>query len=573
MKIAIFGCTGDLGRGLAINFAAAGHEIVVGSRSQERADQAAATLARGVCPTARSRPSRTSRPRQAGELAVVSIPWEGIEATIPPMAEALAGKVVVSVVNALRFGKSGAIAEQDLPGGSCAQRIQELAPEAKVVVAFNNLPAAGLQARHHLNADVLVCGKSKAAREEVIELTKAIPGTRAPRRRPARQRPHHRGDDGHHHQPQQALRRRGEPLRVGPGERPRAPGVVEPGLLEALDPEERRRVLAASRRRTFARREVLFHRGDPGEAVHLLTSGAVAVYVTTPLGSTAIFAVFGPGEAVGEMALIEAGERTATAIALEPTETLSLRRGQFEELRRDHPQIDRMLVHLLAARVRRQNEDLVDAYFASAETRVIRRLHAIAGRVPAEGEMRTIRLTQEDIAALAGTTRPTANRVLRDLERAGILVLHRGRIQVIRLDRLASRALGGRAPDPCVAPATHRASRSARSRRRAAHSLGPLNSTGRRPMCRAIFSATTAECGGGGERARGSAAGCRLERLPGGARPVLRPGARGGDVTRPSPSAPRWCRTSGPPVAEATPDPRPGYASRPSWSPGSRAPG
>ena len=221
---------------------------------------------------------------------------------------------------------------------------------------------------------------------------------------------------------------------------------MEPGLLEALDPEERRRVLAASRRRTFARREVLFHRGDPGEAVHLLTSGAVAVYVTTPLGSTAIFAVFGPGEAVGEMALIEAGERTATAIALEPTETLSLRRGQFEELRRDHPQIDRMLVHLLAARVRRQNEDLVDAYFASAETRVIRRLHAIAGRVPAEAGMRTIRLTQEDIAALAGTTRPTANRVLRDLERAGILVLRRGRIQVARLDLLASRALGGRGP-------------------------------------------------------------------------------------------------------------------------------
>ena len=146
------------------------------------------------------------------------------------------------------------------------------------------------------------------------------------------------------------------------------------------------------------------------------------------------------------MALIEAGERTATAIALEPTETLSLRRGQFEELRRDHPQIDRVLVHLLAARVRRQNEDLVDAYFASAETRVIRRLHAIASRLPAEGEMRTIRLTQEDVAALAGTTRPTANRVLRDLERAGILVLHRGRIQVIRLERLASRALGGRAP-------------------------------------------------------------------------------------------------------------------------------
>jgi NADPH-dependent F420 reductase len=178
MKIAIFGGTGDLGRGLAINFAAAGHEIIVGSRSQERADQAAAAL-REALPEGTFTPLENVEAAAAGEMAIVSIPWEGVDATIPPMADALAGKVVVSVVNALRFGKSGAIAEQDLAGGSCAHRIQELAREAKVVVAFNNLPAAGLQERHHLGADVLVCGKSKEAREAVIALTEGIPGTRA----------------------------------------------------------------------------------------------------------------------------------------------------------------------------------------------------------------------------------------------------------------------------------------------------------------------------------------------------------------------------------------------------------
>jgi 8-hydroxy-5-deazaflavin:NADPH oxidoreductase len=180
MKIAIFGGTGDLGRGLAINFAAAGHEIIVGSRSQERADQAAATL-REALPDGTFTPRENVDAAAEGEMAIVSIPWEGIESTIPPMAEALAGKVVVSVVNAMRFGKSGAIAEQGetIGGLSCAHRIQDLAPEAKVVVAYNNLPAAGLQARHHLGADVLVCGKSKAAREAVIELTNGIPGTRA----------------------------------------------------------------------------------------------------------------------------------------------------------------------------------------------------------------------------------------------------------------------------------------------------------------------------------------------------------------------------------------------------------
>jgi CRP-like cAMP-binding protein len=215
---------------------------------------------------------------------------------------------------------------------------------------------------------------------------------------------------------------------------------VEWSLLESLGPEERREVLAAARRRRFARREVLFHRGDPGETVHLITSGTVAVYVATPTGSTTIFAVFGPGEAVGEMALVEAGERTATALAVDVTETLSLRRDQFETLRRRHPQIDRSLVALLAARVRRQNADLLDAYLASAETRVLRRLLRLAERAPDADGVRTVRFTQDDLAALAGTTRPTANKVLRNLERAGTIALARGRIVVMSIEDLERRS-------------------------------------------------------------------------------------------------------------------------------------
>jgi hypothetical protein len=178
LKIAIFGGTGDLGRGLAVNFAAAGHEIIVGSRSQERADQAAETL-RGDLPEGMFTPMENVAAAQAGEIAIVSIPWEGVESTIPPMADALAGKVVISVINALEFGKNGATAITSLPGGSMAQRIQELAPEAKVAMAYNNLPAGRLQKRETIDADVLVCGRGKDTREVVIELTKALPGVRA----------------------------------------------------------------------------------------------------------------------------------------------------------------------------------------------------------------------------------------------------------------------------------------------------------------------------------------------------------------------------------------------------------
>jgi CRP/FNR family transcriptional regulator, cyclic AMP receptor protein len=216
-------------------------------------------------------------------------------------------------------------------------------------------------------------------------------------------------------------------------------GAVEWALLQVLSGDERRDVIASARRRRFSGREVLFHAGDPGEALHLIASGWVAVYVTTPVGSTASFAVLGPGEAVGELALISPGERSATAIALEPTETLSLRRNQFDDLRRRHLGIDRLLVELLAERVRRLDRELVEAYFVGAEMRVIRRLLAVARRMPERDGRRAVRLTQEDLAGLAGTSRPTVNRALRELERAGAIAQARGRVDVLDLALLADR--------------------------------------------------------------------------------------------------------------------------------------
>lgn len=93
--------------------------------------------------------------------------------------------------------------------------------------------------------------------------------------------------------------------------------------------------------------------------------------------------------------------------------------------------------------MRQQNEALIDAYFTVADTRVMRRLLSIAERVPEVAGVARIRLTQEDLATLAGTTRPTANRVLRELEREGVLELRRGQILVLRRDLLASRATVG----------------------------------------------------------------------------------------------------------------------------------
>jgi CRP-like cAMP-binding protein len=212
-------------------------------------------------------------------------------------------------------------------------------------------------------------------------------------------------------------------------------------ILSSLSEEDRRRVLASTRRRKFGRREVLFHEGDLGDTLHLIDKGRVAVRITTPLGDVATLHVLGAGEVVGEMAVIhEGGRRTATVMALEPTETLSLQRDQFIELRRDHPAIDRFLIEVLAAHIGRADRHLMEALFVPVERRVLRRLLALTDVYGNPGDHSEIPLTQDDLASLAGTSRATVNRVLRQAEEAGWVSLGRGRVKVLDAERLARRA-------------------------------------------------------------------------------------------------------------------------------------
>ena len=199
-------------------------------------------------------------------------------------------------------------------------------------------------------------------------------------------------------------------------------------------------MLAVARRRTFGRGEVVFHKGDPGDAIHLIAKGRFAVRVTTPLGETAMLAIRGPGEAFGELALVSDAPRSATVAALEPAETHSINQLAFDELRRDHPGVNRSLVAVLATAVQRMDELIVEAFYASAEKRVLRRVCDLAAVYGDGSEPIDIPLTQHDLAGLAGTSRATVNRVLRDEEARGTVRLGRGRTIVLDLATLTRRA-------------------------------------------------------------------------------------------------------------------------------------
>lgn len=208
-------------------------------------------------------------------------------------------------------------------------------------------------------------------------------------------------------------------------------------MLNGLAPEQKRGVLATARRRKFARGEVVFHEGDPGNTIHLIERGHVAVRVTSPLGDAATLRVLGPGEYFGELALISPAPRNATIVTLENVETLALHTNELQRLRREYPDVDRVLLEAVVQEVRRLSSALLDAMYVPARVRLARQLVDLARRFPADAGGRVvIPLTQDDLAGLCGTTRPTVNQLLGKLNEKHLVELARGRIVVVDLGGL-----------------------------------------------------------------------------------------------------------------------------------------
>ena len=152
-------------------------------------------------------------------------------------------------------------------------------------------------------------------------------------------------------------------------------------------------------------------------------------------------AIHSPGEAFGELALVEVGAlRSTTVAAVEAGETLAIHRDDFNKVRREYPEVNEVLVRLLAARARRSSDRLLEALFVPAETRVLRRLRELVELYGQSSPGTVVPLTQDDIAGLAGTSRATANRVLRAEARRGTVQLARGKTLVLDPADIAHRA-------------------------------------------------------------------------------------------------------------------------------------
>lgn len=209
------------------------------------------------------------------------------------------------------------------------------------------------------------------------------------------------------------------------------------GLLDILGPEAPK-WRQKMRRRRFGRDEVVFHEGDAGDTLHVIEKGRVLVEVTTARGDVAALSVRGPGEVIGELAVVGDGRRTARVTTLEATETMSLSPDILAELRAEDPRVDRFLLELLAEKLQECMAQLMEVLFIPVDKRVLRVVERLADAFD-DGSGRTVvvRVRQEDIASMAGTRRQTANRPLKAAEAEGAIAIRRGRVEVLDRDLLA----------------------------------------------------------------------------------------------------------------------------------------
>lgn len=201
-------------------------------------------------------------------------------------------------------------------------------------------------------------------------------------------------------------------------------------FVRALSRLDREALDAIARPRWFEADELLVHEGQVADSIHLIAAGHVAA--ETGAGDDRVMlVVMGPGEVFGELALVDGrGRRTADVRALDETQSLVIERATFERLRVRSPTVDRFVVALLAARVRRLSDHLFEALHVAADVRVARRLLSLV-RVYGPSQPVEVPLRQDQLAQLAGTTRPTVNRALRALEDRGGVRLGRGRVTIV----------------------------------------------------------------------------------------------------------------------------------------------
>jgi CRP/FNR family transcriptional regulator, cyclic AMP receptor protein len=209
-------------------------------------------------------------------------------------------------------------------------------------------------------------------------------------------------------------------------------------LFSELSREELERISRVAIPRSFPAGVRVFHEGDQSDACYLVRSGDLRVTREHSDGRAIALATLGRGDIFGELAMLDGQARSASVETLSDSELLALPAADFRRLLAQHSQISVKLIAALTRRLRETNERVARQSFQTVPSRVAGVLtQLIAEEAAPEGRSGvTVRMTQADLAQLAGTSRESVSRFLATLERAGVVRVGRGRVTVVEPRRL-----------------------------------------------------------------------------------------------------------------------------------------
>jgi CRP-like cAMP-binding protein len=204
-------------------------------------------------------------------------------------------------------------------------------------------------------------------------------------------------------------------------------------VFEALAPDDLRRVAEVAVPRRFAPGQVIFREGDESDTCYVVRRGHCRAVRENTDGRTIALAHFGPGDIFGELAMFDDERRSATVEALDDVAAIAIAGSDMRRLMRAHADIAVKLVIGVARRLREANERLTRQSFQTVQSRVAGVLLQLVEQAQAEGAGAgdvLLKVTQAEIAQLAGSSRESASRFLATLERAAVITQGRGRITV-----------------------------------------------------------------------------------------------------------------------------------------------
>lgn len=191
-------------------------------------------------------------------------------------------------------------------------------------------------------------------------------------------------------------------------------------------------------KRTFGKGMIIFHKGSPGQTLYIIESGKVRIFIISESGQEISVNIYGPGDAFGELALLDGLPRSAGAVAMEQTVTFTLHRDDFLRHLEAHPRMARSIIEVLSTRLRYTTTYAESLAFLDVYGRVAAKLLELAERygVQKEGIEIELRLTQAELASWVGTTRESVNKVLGTFREQGLIELEGRKITILDRERL-----------------------------------------------------------------------------------------------------------------------------------------